>query len=362
MARPTWLRLSSRALTNNLAKVRSVAPESRVMAVIKAEAYGHGLLWAGKALEQAGVDALGVACTEEGRRLREAGVSATVFVLEGFFRAEDLQEAEELDLGLVLHNHEQVASVVDRDPGRPVLSCFLKVDTGMHRLGVDPGEAEELARALAGDSRVRWCGLMSHLARGDSPEDPYNAGQLRSLVRLADRLPERPPLSLANSAGAIALPDSRLDWIRPGLMLYGVSPFPEGTGADLDLEPVLRLESEIVAVRELGPGDWLGYGAGFQAERAMRVGVVPVGYGDGYPRSLATGTPVRVMGEPARLLGRVCMDMLFVDLDRVPGAGEGSPVELVGPSVPAEELAREAGTIPYEILCGLRDRIRRLPD
>lgn len=361
MGRPTWLRLSPEALRNNLAAVRYFAPEARVMAVVKAEAYGHGLSWAGRVLEAAGVDALGVACTEEGRRLREAGVRIPVFVLEGFFREEDLWEAEELELGLVLHRRDQVAAVLGRGPQRPVLPCFLKVDTGMHRLGVDLGNAAELAPALAGDGRVQWCGLLSHLARGDDPEDPYNEHQLALLRRLADDLDDDPPLSLANSAGIMALPGTRLDWVRPGLMLYGVSPFPGRTGAELGLQPVLALESEVVAVRELAAGDWLGYGTGYRAEHPLRVGVVPLGYGDGYTRALATGTPVRVAGEPSRILGRVCMDMLFVDLDGLTGAGEGSVVELVGPGVPAETLAHAAETIPYEILCGLRDRVRPVP-
>ncbi len=328
------------------------------MAVVKAEAYGHGLVWAGAVLEGAGVDALGVACVEEGRRLREAGIRAPIFALEGFFREEELREAEGLRLGLVLHRPDQVMAVLTREAGRPTMPCFLKVDTGMHRLGVDPSQGEEIALRLARDPRVQWCGLLSHLARGDTPEDPYNASQLRLLSGMADRLSARPPLSLANSAGLMALPGTHLHWVRPGLMLYGVSPFPEDTGSEVGLKPVLRLESEVVATRELNPGDWLGYGTGFQSDRSKRVGIVPLGYGDGYPRCLGTGTPVRIQGKTSQLLGRVCMDMLFVDLDPIPEAGPGSPVELMGPEVPAEVLARQGSTIPYELLCGLRDRIR----
>lgn len=360
MGRPTRIRLSADALAHNLGVVRAHAPDSRVMAVVKADAYGHGLEWAAGVLEAAGAEAFGVACIEEGVQLREAGVRAPVYILEGFFADDELQAAEALDLGLVLHRPDQVARVLEREAGGQPLACFLKVDTGMHRLGLDPAEAAELAPRLAAAPGLRWEGLLSHMARADDPADPYNRAQLEALTELAAAMPTRPELSLANSAALLELPATRLDWVRPGLMLYGASPFPDRDGAELGLAPVLRLESEVITARELAAGDWIGYGTGFRAEGPMRVGVVPLGYGDGYPRHLATGTPVRVAGQPSRTLGRVCMDMVFVDLDPVPEAGEGSPVELVGPAVPAEALARAAGTIPYEILCGLRNRLRRV--
>ncbi|HKJ71634.1 MAG TPA: alanine racemase [Gammaproteobacteria bacterium] len=358
MARPTRIRLSASALTHNLGVVRARAPEARVMAVVKADAYGHGLEWAAGVLE--GADAFGVACIEEGVRLRERGIRTPVFILEGFFRDDELQAAESLDLGLVLHRRQQVERVLAREEGSRPLTCFLKVDTGMHRLGLEPADAAELAPRLADAPGVRFAGLMSHMARADDPGDPYNRRQIDALTALGRELPGPPALSLANSAALMDLPEARLDWVRPGLMLYGASPFSDRTGADLGLEPVLRLESEVITVRRLEPGDWIGYGTGFQADRPMRVGVVPLGYGDGYPRHLETGTPVRVAGKASRTLGRVCMDMVFVDLEAVPEAGEGSAVALLGPEVPAETLAAAAGTIPYEILCGLRNRLRRV--
>jgi len=238
--------------------------------------------------------------------------------------------------------------------------CFLKVDTGMHRLGLDPEEAPSFAARLARAPGVDWHGLMSHMARADVPEDPYNARQIACMREVAETLPEDCPLSLANSAALLAIPEARMDWVRPGLMLYGASPLEDRSAAELGIEPVLRLESRVIAVRELARDQWLGYGTAFQAPEPMRVGVVPLGYGDGYPRHLGTGTPVLVAGQATRTLGRVCMDMVFVDLTHLPGAGEGSPVELLGPEVPAEVLAREAETIPYEILCGLRNRLRRV--
>ncbi|MEF8794474.1 alanine racemase [Thiohalorhabdus sp.] len=360
MARPSRVRLFADALEQNLGVVRRHAPNSRVMAVVKADAYGHGLEWVAGVLESAGADAFGVACIEEGVRLREAGIRAPVFILEGFFRDDELSAAESLELGLVLHRSDQVERVLAWKGTGPPLRCFLKVDTGMHRLGLEPETAAAWGARLAAAPGLRWEGLFSHMARADTPEDPYNRGQVEVLEATAAQLPERPALSLANSGALLEMPESRMDWVRPGLMLYGASPFPERDGADLGLKQVLRLESEIITVRRLEPGDWIGYGTGFQADRIMRVGVVPLGYGDGYPRHLETGTPVRVAGRPSRTLGRVCMDMVFVDLEPMPEAREGSPVELLGPEVPAEVLARAAGTIPYEILCGLRMRLQRL--
>jgi len=358
--RPTRIQLSPRALRHNLSVARERGGEAGVMAVVKADGYGHGLEWVAGVLEEGGANAFGVVCIEEGVRLRDAGVRAPIFILQGFFREEELRAAEALDLGLVLHRPDQVQAVVQRSGDAFPLSCFLKVDSGMHRLGVAPAEVAPLARSLAAAPNVRWYGLLSHMARADMPDDPYNQRQLAALRTTADDLPGATGLSLANSAALLSRPDACLDWVRPGLMLYGASPFPGQEGEALGLAPVLRLESEVVAVRELAAGDWLGYGTAFQAERATRVGAVPVGYGDGYPRHLGTGTPVRVNGVATRTLGTVCMDMVFVDLDPVPEAAEGAEVELIGPGVPAERLARKAGTIPYEILCGLRSRLRRV--
>lgn len=356
MARPTRIHRDPDALRHNLAVARRHAPHSRLMAVVKAEAYGHGLVWAGAILEAAGVDALGVACPEEGLALREAGVGCPVYVLEGFFEPGEIETAAERGLGLVLHRADQVTAVLERPAHAAPLDCFLKVDSGMHRLGFPPAEAAGLAARLREHSAVRWQGLLSHLARADEPLDPYNGHQRAVLGELRSELGGSVPLSLANSGAVLAQPDAHWDWVRPGLMLYGASPFADRGAAELDLWPVMRVTSRVEAVRDLAPGDWIGYGRGFQAEVAMRVGVVPIGYGDGYPRHLPTGAPVAVAGTVTRLLGQVCMDMIFVDLTPVPAAEPGAKVELLGPAVPVEGLAEAAGTIPYEVLCNLHRR------
>ncbi|MFA9462322.1 alanine racemase [Thiohalorhabdus methylotrophus] len=360
MGRPSRVRVSARALAHNLKVAQRQASDSRIMTIVKADAYGHGLEWAAGVLEESGAHAFGVACIEEGIRLREAGIRCPVFILEGFFHPDELRAVQALDLGLVLHHPEQIEAVLEEGTEAAPIPCFLKVDSGMHRLGVSPREAPLHAERLARSPGVAWYGLLSHMARADTPDDPYNAGQIDCLRRVAAMLPDGCPLSLANSAALLALPHSHMDWVRPGLMLFGASPLEGRSGAELGLEPVLHLESRVIAVRHLEPGQWLGYGTGFQAEEPVRVGVVPLGYGDGYPRHLETGTPVRVGDKPTRTLGRVCMDMTFVDLSSLPEEGEDSLVELLGPGVPAEILARGAGTIPYEILCGLRNRLRRV--
>jgi alanine racemase len=359
VARPTRIHRDPEALRHNLAVARWHAPHSRVMAVVKAEAYGHGLVWAGRILEAEGVDALGVACLEEGLALREAGIHCPVYVLEGFFEPGEVAEAAARELGLVLHRREQVEEVLARSAGDPPLDCFLKVDSGMHRLGFDRDAVPDLVDRLQRHDGVRWQGLLSHLARADEPADPYNAGQRAVLEDLRHELGADLPLSLANSGAVLAQPAAHFDWVRPGLMLYGASPFAQWSAQELGLRPVKRVTSRVETVRELAAGDWIGYGQGFRAEAAMRVGVVPIGYGDGYSRHLPTGTAVMVAGRSSRLLGRVCMDMIFVDLTPAPDVGGGAEVELLGPSVPAETLAQAAGTIPYELLCNLRGRSER---
>jgi len=341
------------ALRHNLAQARAAAPRSRVMAVIKANAYGHGLLRVAAALD--GADALAVARVGEGTQLRDAGSRQRIVVLEGCFDGSELAEAAGRSLDLVLHHPDQLRLIaLARPPRAP--RCWLKVDTGMHRLGFDLDAAEAAYQALLdaspdGDRP----GLMTHLANADDLTDPSTQHQLARFRPLAKRLGAA--VSVSNSAGILGWPDAHGDWVRPGLMLYGASPFIGGRAAAHGLRPVMTLRTRLIAVNRYRQGDRIGYGGTFVCPEDMPVGVAAVGYGDGYPRHARSGTPVLVRGERAALVGRVSMDMISVDLRGVPGAQVGDPVVLWGDGLPIEEIAECAGTIPYQLTCGITPRV-----
>jgi len=341
------------ALRDNLGRARATAPGSRVMAVIKANAYGHGLVTAARAL--AGADGLAVARLEEGLALRAAGLVNPILLLEGVFSREQLEMAARQRLDLMLHSVEQLA-LLEARPGTTPVSAWIKVDTGMNRLGF---RAEHFADAYRRLTRVANVAphptLVTHLASADDAGDSMTTRQLRSFAEATAGLPgER---SIANSAGLLAWPSSRADWVRPGLLLYGVSPFAEGSGAALGLRSAMTLQSEVIAVKEVRAGETVGYGGTWRAPRDTRMAVVAGGYGDGYPRSVRSGTPVLVNGHRVALIGRVSMDMLSVDVTGLPRVAVGDPVVLWGEGLPVEEIAREAGTISYELICGVSQRV-----
>ncbi len=342
------------ALRYNLGRVRSTAPGTRVMAVIKANAYGHGLVPAAKALAQ--TDGFAVARLEEGLALRQAGLTNRILLLEGVFSADQLASAAQQRFDLMVHSFEQLAMLESRSGPEPV-AAWIKVDSGMNRLGfrVDQFQAAyrrlRLIKGVAPDPT-----LVTHLASADDRRDPKTSEQMRSFVTATSGIEgER---SIANSAALLAWPDTRADWVRPGLVLYGVSPFPSGTGAELGLRPVMTLRSEVIAVKDVRAGETVGYGGTWRAARDTRMAVVAAGYGDGYPRSVESGTPVLVNGHRAPLVGRVSMDMITVDVTDLPGVAAGDPVVLWGEGVPVEEIARHAGTIPYELICGVSQRVQ----
>lgn len=365
MTRPTRALISQRAIQHNLSVVRKLAPSSRIMAVVKADAYGHSASLIAKTLAHAGVDAFAVACLEEALQLRRQEIALPIFLLEGPFSPADIADIARFKIGLVLHTRRQIKWLRELPPHAAV-DVFVKVDTGMHRLGFPPAELPETLKELQALPRVRIRGFMSHLARADFPNDPYNKKQADLFLAALDYLPRFSSyeLSLANSAAVLRLPETHHHWVRPGLMLYGMSPLSGGDGPSLGLRPVLELRSEIIAIQDLKPGDWLGYGDGYCADSRLRAGVVAIGYGDGYPRRLGNGTPAIVQGQRTRLLGRVSMDMLFVDLTHLPEAEVGDEVVLIGnqngESVTVEELAMLAGTIPYELTCRIQGRVPRL--
>lgn len=349
MQRPIQARIDLSALEHNL-RVSRHATSARIMAVIKAEGYGHGLLRVAEALADA--DGFALLDIRDAIRLREAGFRQPILLLEGFFSAEDLAVFAAYDLSSVVHSAWQMA-LLDAYPRRGALDVWLKVNSGMNRLGFAPQQVAPAMEQLRQYRAVRDIILMTHFANADDARGV--AGPLALFNQVA--APYRVARSLANSAGLLRYPETHGDWVRPGIMLYGASPFAEVSAQQLGLKPVMTLSSRIIAVQELRAGDEVGYGALFRADHAMRIGVVACGYADGYPRHAPNGTPILVEGQAAHTLGRVSMDMLYVDLSELPQADAGSRVVLWGEGMPIEQVARAAGTISYELMCALAARV-----
>jgi alanine racemase len=345
--------ISASALRANLARVRAVAPRSRVLAVVKANAYGHGLASTAAVLPD--VDAFGVARLEEAQVLRAAGIAQPILLMEGVFDGEGLAEAARQRLDLVVHDEEQLA-LLEAGPVGNGFVVWLKLDTGMNRLGFRANQVPgALARLAALGPRVAELRLMTHFAAADERDSPQTREQVQRFDELTVSC--RGARSLANSAGIFAAPESHRDWVRPGLALYGVSPFPEAVGNSLGLVAAMRLVTTVIAVRNVSRGESVGYGAVWRAPRESRVAIIAAGYGDGLPRSLPNGTPVLVAGERAALVGRVSMDMIAVDVTGIARVEPGTQVVLWGPELPVEEIAAHAGTISYELLCGVSQRV-----
>lgn len=346
MTRPTRVRIDLAALRANYLHARGVHG-GRALAVIKANAYGHGALACARSLASI-VDGFAVAFVDEARALRDGGVRNPILVLEGIFNATELKLAHELDLWLVVHQEEQVR-LLQQNPIVGPFNVWLKIDTGMSRAGFRSSDAADAHRRLLSTGKVSSITLMTHFARADEPGESMTVHQIETFDAVTATLGgER---SLCNSAGLMAWPAARRDWARPGLMLYGVSPHGDRVP---ELRPAMTFESSVFAVRTLEPGESLGYGATFTATEPTRVGLVCAGYADGYPQTAKTGTPLAVDGQPTALIGRVSMDMLTVDLTELPGAGVGSNVELWGAQIPVETVARASGRSPYELLCSVK--------
>jgi alanine racemase len=342
------------ALRHNLQIIRQQAPKSRVMAVIKANAYGHGLVSVARALDSA--DALAVARVEEGLALRAAGVKTPIVLLEGVFNREQLDAAVSAEFELVVHAAEQI-ELLRAVPMGARLKVWLKLDSGMNRLGFKSAAFRTAHVALSAIPAIRTpVNLITHLASADRPELPSTAQQL-ALFETATRSLDG-ERSIESSAALLLIPESQADWVRPGLLLYGVSPFAGSVGADHGLRPVMTLRSCVIAVKDVAMGEQVGYGGEWTAARPTRLAIAAVGYGDGYSRSLASGTPLLVNGERAALAGRVSMDMIAMDvtdLQRAPKPGD--PVVLWGEGLPVEEVASWAQTNPYSLLCGVSQRV-----
>ncbi|MDE2137276.1 MAG: alanine racemase [Gammaproteobacteria bacterium] len=345
--------IEPRSLRHNLNTIRERARRARVMAVVKANAYGHGLVPTALALADA--DAFAVARLEEGLALRAAGITQPIVLLEGVFTSEQLLEAARHGFDLVVHDALQV-ELLEEMSGAHRFVLWIKIDTGMNRLGFPPREfaaaLERVRRLKSAPLEIR---LLTHLACADEPPEHMTNEQLRRFRETTRGLDYS--VSIANSAGVFGSAQLNCDWVRPGLALYGASPFADRTAEQLGLDPVMSLESSVIALRSITAGETVGYGAAWKAAHDTRIAIIAAGYGDGLPRGLPTGTPVLIGGRHAPIVGRVSMDMIAVDVSAVPEVHVGTAVLLWGPGLPVEEIARHAGTIPYELLCSVSQRV-----
>ncbi len=351
MPRPIRATISAAALAHNLTVARTHAGQAKIWAVLKANAYGHGLLQAAAALEQA--DGYAILDFVDALRLRSAGIGKPILMLEGFFKPQDIELLARHRLTPVIHNMEQV-EMLGKASLEGEIDVYLKVNSGMNRLGFVVDNLRLAWNALDAHPGVATITLMTHFADADG--DTGVAAQLQWFNEMTQAF--EAPRSLANSAALLRFAgQTRADWVRPGIMLYGCSPFGFKSAEEIGLRPAMTLTSEIIGVQNLQPGEGVGYGLTYQAAQEMTIGVVACGYADGYPRHAPTGTPVLVGGQRTRTVGRVAMDMICVDISDIAEAYIGTPVTLWGEGLPCDEVASAAGTVSYELLCALAPRV-----
>jgi len=347
MTRPSFAHIDVAALRHNYQLARRLHG-GRALAVVKANAYGHGAVECAKALSDV-VDGFAVAVPAEAIELRQAGITLPILVMEGFFDKEDLLQFAHHDIWTVIHQNSQLEILKGTELASGSLNAWLKIDSGMHRAGFALDEVAHAYERLSRCDSIGSITLMTHFARADEPDSDATARQIISFDNSTQHIPG--DRSLCNSGGVLAWPEARRDWARVGIMLYGADPMPN---ANHGLLPVMTLSSEIFAVRNIAAGEPVGYGAKFIASEPTRVGLVAIGYADGYPRSAPTGTPVCIDGKLSRIIGRVSMDMLTVDLTNLPEARIGSRVELWGRTISVNDVAQRVGTISYELLCNVK--------
>ncbi|WP_375740406.1 alanine racemase [Pseudomonas boanensis] len=353
--RPLIAAIDLSAIRHNYAVAKRCAPGREAFAVVKANAYGHGVREVVSVLHGES-DGFAVACLEEAAEVRALDDQTRILLLEGCFEAVEYQLAAQLGLDVVVQGSEQVAALLAAPLSRP-LNVWLKLDSGMHRLGFGEDELRHCHARLRGTPQVAELNLISHFACADLRGHELNERQLESFLGLLELDFDR--RSLANSAAILTMPAAHMDWVRPGIMLYGASPFADISAHELGLKPAMSLSAKLIAVREVPMGESVGYGATWEAARPSRIGTVSCGYADGYPRHAPSGTPVIVNGQRVPLAGRVSMDMLAVDLTDLPSAVVGDPVELWGAQLPVDELAAACGTIGYELLTKVTARVPR---
>jgi len=356
MSRQARALINLDAIRANYRLARSQSPESRAVAIVKADAYGHGAVPVARALEPE-VEAFGVACIEEALELREGGVKAPVLLLEGFFQPDELQQCIELNFWTALHSEFQIDAIAAL-PESANLTVWLKMDSGMHRLGILPENYRAAYERLKALPQVADVVLMSHFACADELDNDFTVKQIARFQEVTTGLDA--PVSLANSPATLGWPGAHQDILRPGLMLYGASPYEIAHAEAAKLKPAMSLLSEVIAVREIEAGESVGYAASWTAEKVSKVGTVAMGYGDGYPRHARSGTPVLVDGHRTCIIGRVSMDMITVDLTGLPDVDVGSTVEFFGENLSVNEVAPYADTIPYTMITCITGRIPRI--
>lgn len=356
MSRPTIAHIDLDALRHNYALAQSCTPGSCNLAVVKANAYGHGALAVARALEPL-APALGVACLEEARELRQGGIEVPILLLEGPFEADEVNEAAALNCWLMLENATQLQWVIAATLSSPI-AVWLKIDSGMHRLGLPLPQTGSAYQQLIASDNVESVVVATHFASADELENPSTEEQIARFDHACEGIPAG--RSMANSSGLLGWPAARADWNRPGIMLYGASPFAEAHPEADKLRPVMTLDSQVISLRHIAAGEAVGYGGAWIAQRESIIATVAIGYGDGYPRHAPAGTPVLIKGQVAPLAGRVSMDMITVDVTDLENVMQGSSARLWGEGLPVNEVAAWADTIGYELLTRMPARVPRV--
>lgn len=355
MARHIVATVSQAALRHNFQQIRRCAPQSKIMAMVKANAYGHGLTTVAATLREA--DALGVASIEEALLIRKIEIQTDIVLMEGIFREEELSLIQTHHLTQVVHHWPQIKALqYYQGTIRRPFKVWLKINTGMNRLGFSLQEVREAHRILISLPHVDLIGMMTHFSHADDLQAEATPLQIERFNNIVEGLAGQ--RCLANSAGILGWPQTHVDWVRPGLMLYGASPFQNTTAAAYNLHPAMTLRSEIIAIRYLSSGERVGYSGTWENRLPdCKIGIVAMGYGDGYPWHVKNGTPILVNQQRAQIVGRISMDMLAVDLTKLGSVEIGDPVVLWGEGLPVEEVAQHAGTIPYELFCRFTERV-----
>lgn len=347
-------KINLEALAHNLAQVKQFAPHAKVMAVLKANAYGHGLVKIAQHLNEA--DAFAVARIDEALALRAGGLTKPIVLLEGFFHKDDLAILLANNFQTVIHDENQLQALEQANLGASI-SCWLKINTGMHRLGIDPSQLDDFYKRLQATPNAKnTLNLMTHFSCADDVNDTKTAEQIALFNSLV--IGKNQSHCLANSAGIIGWSKGHGDWVRPGLMMYGVSPMLNSTGRKHNLKPVMNLSTKVIAIRDVDAKQCVGYGGRWQSNKATKLAVVAMGYGDGYPRHAKQGTPVIINNQRYGIVGSVSMDMISVDIgDNAKGVKVGDEVTIWGEALPVEEIAHCASTIAYELLCNITPRV-----